>query len=127
MLTLPPSVRIYVGTAPCDMRKQFDGISLVVEQVLRKDPKSGHLFVVFNKRADQVRVLFWDRHGYCLFGKRLERGRFRPPWERDVVSAMVEMEAAELMLILEGIDLAGARRRSRWSPTENIDHALCGS
>jgi transposase len=70
MLTLPPSVRIYVATAPCDMRKQFDGISLVVEQQLQLDPRSGHLFVVFNKRGDHVRILFWDRHGYCMLANQ---------------------------------------------------------
>lgn len=119
MLTLPPSVRVFVATAPCDMRKQFDGIALLVEQGLGHDPRSGHLFVVFNKRGDHVRVLFWDRHGYCLFAKRLERGSFRLPWEREKAQeqASVEMEAAELALILEGIDLRGARRRPRWVPT----------
>lgn len=117
MLTLPSSVRVFVGTAPCDMRKQIDGIALVVQQALGQDPLSGHLYVVFNRRGDHVRILFWDRHGYCLFGKRLERGRFRLPWEQDTTQVSVEMEAAELALILEGIDLRGARRRARWTPT----------
>lgn len=121
MLTLPPSVRIYVGTAPCDMRKQFDGISLLVAQTLGLDPRSGHLFVVFNRRGDHGRILFWDRHGYCLFSKRLEKGRFRLPWQAGTVGATVEMEAAELALILEGIDLRGAKRRARWEPTAKID------
>jgi transposase len=116
MLTLPPSVRIFVATAPCDMRKQFDGLALMVEQGLRHDPRSGHLFVAFNRRGDQVRILFWDRHGYCLFAKRLERGRFRLPWEQGTVGNSVEMPAGELALILEGIDLRGARRRARWQP-----------
>lgn len=120
MLTLPPSVRIFVATAPCDLRKQFDGIALLVEQGLRHDPRSGHLFVVFNRRGDQVRILFWDRHGYSMFAKRLERGRFRLPWEQDAVGASVEMEAAELALILEGIDLRGARRRARWTPETTV-------
>jgi transposase len=118
MLTLPPSVKVYVATAPCDMRKQYDGLALLVEQGLGKDPRSGHLYVAFNRRGDHVRILFWDRNGYALFGKRLERGRFRLPWERDRVDAAVEMEAAELGLILEGIDLAGARRRARWTPID---------
>lgn len=116
MLTLPPSVQIYVATAPCDMRKSFDGISRIVE-ALRLDPRSGHLFVVFNRRGDHVRILFWDRHGYCLIAKRLEKGTFRLPWEQATAGAHVEMEAAELALVLEGIDLRGAKRRARWSPT----------
>lgn len=118
MLTLPPSVKVFVATAPCDMRKQYDGLALIVEQGLGKDPRSGHLYVAFNRRGDHVRILFWDRNGFALFGKRLERGRFRLPWDRDQVGTAVEMEAAELGLILEGIDLAGARRRERWKPAE---------
>ena len=116
MLTLPPSVKIYVATAPCDMRKQYDGLALLVEQGLGRDPRSGHLYVAFNRRGDHVRILFWDRNGYAMFGKRLERGRFRLPWDRDRVGGAVEMEAAELGLILEGIELAGAQRRPRWQP-----------
>jgi transposase len=123
VLSLPPTVRVFVATAPCDLRKQFDGLAVLVEQQLRHDPRSGHLFVVFNRRGDQVRILFWDRHGYCLFAKRLERGRFRLPWEQPAIGAAVEMESAELALILEGIDLRGARRRARWPPGSPVDLA----
>jgi transposase len=126
MLSLPPTVRVFVATAPCDLRKQFDGIAVLVEQGLRHDPRSGHLFVVFNRRGDQVRILFWDRQGYCMFAKRLERGRFHLPWEQPAAGAAVEMEAAELALILEGIQLHGAKRRARWtpsSPASTIDRA----
>jgi transposase len=116
---------VFVATATCDLRKQFDGIAVLVEQGLHHDPRSGHLFVVFNRRGDQVRILFWDRQGYCLFAKRLERGRFRLPWDAPASDAAVEMEAAELALILEGIDLRGAKRRARWAATspETIDIA----
>jgi len=116
---------VFVATAPCDLRKQFDGIAVLVEQGLRQDPRSGHLYVVFNRRGDQVRILFWDRQGYCLFAKRLERGRFRLPWEQPATGTAVEMEPAELALILEGIDLRGAKRRARWTagPPETIDLA----
>ena len=116
MLTLPPTVRVYVATAPCDMRKQFDGIAQLVRHGLEQDPRSGHLFCVFNRRGDQVRILFWDRSGYCLLSKRLERGRFQMPWSGAAPGTQVEMEAAELALILEGLDLRGARRRPRWEP-----------
>jgi len=122
MMTLPPSVRIFVATAPCDMRKQIDGIALLVQQSLGHDARSGHLFVTFNRRGDMARILWWDRSGFCLFSKRLEKGAFRMPWKDGDVGAQVEMEAAELGLILEGIDLRGAKRRQRWAPTE-IDAA----
>jgi transposase len=73
MLTLPPSVKVHIAVEPCDMRKQFDGLALLVEQVLRHEARSGHLFVFLNKRATHVRIIFWDRNGYCLVSKRLER------------------------------------------------------
>lgn len=116
MLTLPPSVRVYVAAEPTDLRKSFDGLSALVAHGLRHDPLSGHLFVFRNRRGDQVRVLFWDRNGYALYAKRLARGRFHFAWKPGTGAPHVEVEAAELSLMLEGIDLAGARRRPRWQP-----------
>lgn len=116
MLTLPPSVRVYVAVAPVDIRKAFDGLSAAVREVLRENPLSGHLFVFRNRRGDRLKILFWDRSGYCLFYKRLERGTFRLPAEVDESASHLEMEAAELSLMLEGIDLKGSRRRPRWDP-----------
>lgn len=111
MLTLPPSVRVYLATDPADMRCAFDGLTVRVQHVLKQDPFSGHLFVFRNKRGDRVKILFWDRSGFCLWYKRLEKGTFRFP---DSVDSSHEVEAAELALLLEGIDLRGARRRPRW-------------
>jgi transposase len=67
MLTLPPTVKLFLATAPVDMRKGFDSLSIVVREVLACDPLSGHLFIFANRRADQVKVLLWDRTGYCIF------------------------------------------------------------
>lgn len=116
MLTLPPSVRVYVSTRPTNMHKSFDGLSALVSGAIGQDPMAGHLFVFFGRRADQVKVLYWDRTGYCVWSKRLERGRFRMPYAVPGPDGCVEIESAELSLILEGIDLAGARRRARWKP-----------
>ena len=116
MLTLPPSVRVYVSTRPTNMHKSFDGLSALARGVIGQDPMGGHLFVFFGRRADQVKVLYWDRTGYCVWSKRLERGRFRMPYATPGPDGCVEIESAELGLILEGIDLAGARRRARWQP-----------
>lgn len=113
MLTLPPAVRVWVSSRPADMRKSFDGLSMVVSG-MGLQPMSGHLFVFFNRRGDRVKVLFWDRNGFCLYAKRLERGTFGRPFGRPGPDGVVEVESAELSLILEGIDLAGARRRPRW-------------
>jgi transposase len=116
MVTLPPSVRLYVATAPVDARKGFDGLSLYVQMQLQLDPLSGHLFIFFNRRSDQVSVLYWDRSGFVLWRKRLERGRFHLPSQLRSGERHVRIEAAELALILEGLDLRGARRRPRWEP-----------
>lgn len=120
MLMLSPTVRVLVCTQPVDMRKSFDGLAGAARTLMAQDPLSGHLLVFFNRRGDHARVLFWDRNGFCLICKRLEKGTFRLPWDRGTdLSRHHEMEPAELALILEGIDLRGARRRERWSPPTN--------
>ena len=113
MLSIPPSVRIYLATEPADMRKSFDGLSALVEGVIQASPYGGHLFVFRNRRGDRMKILMWDRSGFWIFYKRLEKGSFRFP---PATEASVEVEAADLMLLLEGIELAGARRRPRWTP-----------
>lgn len=108
MLTVSPLVRIYLCSEATDMRKSYDGLSGRVKEVIGADPLSGHLFVFFNRRRTQVKVLMWDRTGYCLYGKRLERGRFIYEGQGR------EVEMARLQMILEGIDLRGARQRRRY-------------
>ena len=116
MLSLPPSVRLFVATQPVDGRKGADSLMALVRDVLRQDPLSGHLFVFFSKRRDRVRVVYWDRNGFAMWTKRLEKGRFCPAFSADGNLGASAIEAAELALIIEGIDLAGARRRPRWEP-----------
>ena len=114
MLGLPPSVRIYFSTELADMRKGIDGLRAVVEGTLRQDPYAGHLFIFVGKAKDKVKILFWDRSGFVLYLKRLEKGRFQMP-AVDARRKHVEMEAAQLAMLLDGIDL-NARRLARWSP-----------
>lgn len=116
MLTWPPTVRVFVSLLATDMRRSFDGLAGLTREVIQADPLSGHLFVFFNRRRDRVKVLWWDRSGFAVWYKRLEAGVFRitPPAVEGTPRA--ELEAAELALILEGIDLAGARRRPRFVP-----------
>lgn len=116
MLSLPPSVRLFVATQPVDGRKGPDSLMVLVRDVLRHDPLTGHLFVFFTKRRDRVRIVYWDRTGIAMWTKRLEKGRFCPKFSADGKFTASAMEAAELALIIEGIDLAGARRRPRWQP-----------
>jgi transposase len=119
VLMLPPSVRIFVAAVAVDLRKSFDGLSSLVREQIRADPLCGHLFVFVGRRGDLVKVLWWDRGGFCIFAKRLERGRFALP--RVAAGAVqLEMEATDLALLLEGIDLAGATRRPRWTPRSNL-------
>ena len=117
MLGLPPSVRIHFATALVDMRNGIDGLRAVVEGALKKDPLDGHLFVFVGRSKDKVKILFWDRNGFVLYMKRLERGRFQLPTV-NARTLHVEMEPAQLAMLLDGIDL-NARRLARWNPALN--------
>lgn len=118
MLTLPPGVSVLVATARIDGRKGIDGLSAIVRSQFAEDPLSGSMFVFFTRRADRVRLLYFDRDGYVLITKRLEKGTFRVPWES--ANGRITIEAAELLLVLEGIELKGARRRDRWVPRSRL-------
>lgn len=104
MLSLPPSVRIFVARGPTDLRKSFDTLSALVEQLLRQDPFSGHLFVFFNRKRDRVKMLVWERGGFWLHYKRLEMGSFG-----GVDGG--EISARELFCLLEGIEVVRERVR----------------
>ena len=110
MLSLPPSVRIWLCTTPTDMRKSFDTLAALVRQGLGQDPLLGGLFVFVGRRADRMKILYWDRDGYALWAKRLEQGTFRLP---SAEAGSVTLSGAELAMLLEGIELAGAQRRKR--------------
>lgn len=122
MLSLPPSVRLFVATQPVDGRKGADSLMAIVRDTFRHDPLSGHLFVFFSKRRDRVRIVYWDRNGIAMWTKRLERSRFSFALDAGGSLAARTIESAELALILEGIELAGARRRPRWEPRATKTH-----
>ena len=81
MISIPAGSRIYLACGVTDMRKGFDGLSMLVQDVLKQDPFCGHLSAFRGRRGDLVKILYWDGQGFCLFAKRLEKGRFacRPP------------------------------------------------
>ena len=116
MISLPPSVRIYLCAQPIDGRKGIDSLSALVRSTLHLDPLSGHLFLFVAARGKCARILFFDHNGFVLYTKRLESGRFHVPNEIPEGATHVTLEAADMMLLLEGIDLQGAKRRPRWSP-----------
>lgn len=115
MLMLPSSVRIFVAAEAVDLRRGFDGLAAATRSLIQQDPLSGHVFVFINRRKNRMKLLVWDRTGYLLLYKRLERGTFRLATAPAAGRRHVEMDAGELGLLLEGIDLTGATRRKRWS------------
>jgi transposase len=115
MLSLPPTVRLFIAKGSTDMRKSFDGLAGLVRSYLEDDPLSGHLFVFFNRRMDRMKVLWWDRNGYALYSKRLETGRFSfQKVGQEANPNAIRITGAELLLIMEGIDLSSAGKRRRY-------------
>lgn len=114
MLTLPASVRIYVAAEAVDLRRGFDGLAAAARHVIRQDPLSGHVFAFLNRRRNRIKLLVWDRTGYVLLYKRLERGTFRLATTPVAGARHVEIDAGELGLMMEGLDLRNAVRRERW-------------
>jgi transposase len=117
MLSLPLPVRIYLCTRHADLRKSFDGLAQLVREFLGVDPLSGHLFVFRNKRGDRLKLLYWDSDGLAIWYKRLEQGSFRFPVPSGDDHG-VEIRAADLTMILEGIDLESVKRRKRYRRPE---------
>lgn len=116
MILLPSSVRIYVATAPANLRKSFEGLSNEVRTVLAADPLSGHVYIFLNRARTQVKLLMFTRGGFTIVHKRLERGRFTFPSRVTPEATRVEIDAHELAMLLEGLDLATGRAATRWSP-----------
>jgi transposase len=111
MIGLPGGVRVWLAAGVTDMRKGFDGLAALVQQALLEDPFSGHVFVFRGKRGDLVKLLWWSGDGLCLLAKRLERGRFVWP---QATSGTVHLTAAQLSMLLEGIDWRRPERT--WQP-----------
>jgi len=115
MLSISPAVRIYLAAEPVDMRKGPDGLSALIENKLSEDSFSGNMFVFVSKRGDRVKILYWDRGGFIVFYKRLEKGKFRVPKVGKACTS-VELESAQLSMLLEGIDYSRVRTPIRWEP-----------
>lgn len=103
-------IRVMIYGQPIDMRRSFDGLHALVRHALQQDPLSGQLFVFINRRATQMKVLYWDRSGFCIWAKRLEAGRFLGDWRQAVTR---EIDWTGFKLLLEGIE--PGRRRKRFS------------
>ena len=119
MLSLPPSVRIFVSREPVDMRKGFDSLAQLVRTYLAGDPLSGHLFVFRSKRGDRLKLLYWDSGGLAIWYKRLEVGVFSIPTVGTSIGEHgLEIKAGDFALLLEGIDLSNAKRQKRYQRPE---------
>ena len=101
------TTQIYLAKGHVDFRKSFQGLSIMVESTLRQDVMSGHLFVFFNKRRDEVKILYWDHNGFCLWCKRLEQDTFKV-W--DFTHTSVQIKAQDLQLLLSGFDIRRLKR-----------------
>lgn len=110
-MILTHSVKVCLATQPCDLRKSFDTLSCVVEEQLKEDPLSSKLFVFLNKRADRVKMLYWDGTGLWILMKRLERGAFSRPQGNDPSKPKLQLKPEALEMLLSGIDLKDGFQR----------------
>ncbi|NNB92148.1 IS66 family insertion sequence element accessory protein TnpB [Corallococcus exiguus] len=115
MFALPASVRVVLAVEPVDMRKSIDGLMALVRAEWGEDVYSGHLFAFVSRKGDRVKVLTWSRGGFVLLYKRLETGRFRLP-RVEAEAKAVTLDATQLAMLLDGIDVADVRRPPAWSP-----------
>ncbi len=109
---LPAAVRVFLCTRSTDMRKSFDGLSGLVQECFGQDLLTGHLFLFLNRRRDRIKILYFDRDGLAIWYKRLESGSFEMPGT--TAADGVELQPAQLAMILSGIDMRSARQRKRF-------------
>lgn len=108
MLMLPGGVKVFVATQFTDMRRSFNGLSMMVQEVLEQDPVSGALFVFTNRRKNKIKVLYWDKNGFAVWYKSLAKGVFRLPEKTGCESYPLSL--TDLNLLLEGIELTNLNR-----------------
>jgi transposase len=112
MLSIPPTLSIFLYTQPTDMRKSFDGLSGMVRSELAADPLDGSLFLFVNRRRDRIKILHFDGSGYWLYYRLLEAGTF------EVIPAKgksAQIDSTQLAMLLAGVSLVGVKRRKRYS------------
>lgn len=115
MLNLPRSLKVWIATESVHMGKQHDGLMALVKSRFGDDPFSGNLYVFVGRRGDRAKVLWWERGGFVVYYKRLEKGRFRLPKYKPE-QARISLDGAQLAMLLDGIDLARVSRPEAWAP-----------
>ena len=111
MLSFPAAISIYLCKEATDMRRSFDGLAMMVHCIIKQDPLTGHVFVFRNKRGNMLKLLYWDRDGYAIWYKRLEKGTFSWP---DHISDNAVIDYRELAMMLEGITVSSRRKKTRF-------------
>ena len=111
MFSPSDSVSVYVCLEPTDMRRSFDRLAGMVQEIVLQNPLSGHLFVFVSKRKNMLKILFWDRTGYCQYEKRLENGTFGIPFSEDEQQRSMCISAEQLRLMLDGIDILSSKKK----------------
>lgn len=107
MINLPAGCQIYLAMDPINMHASFDRLALLVEEIIQQSPLNGHLFVFRNRQKDKIKILWWDRNGFWIFYRRIEKGRFKIP---KVTQDCIELSYEDLRLLLDGIDISKLQR-----------------
>ena len=115
------NVRIWLCTQPTDMRKSYDSLCALVKNQLQEDPLSGQLFAFINRKGTQIKILYFDRSGYCIWSKRLEQGAFRHHWQHAIKHALSWID---LQLLLKGIDQTSVRSFKRYHHQQAVKNRL---
>lgn len=114
-------MNIWLYTQPTDMRKSFDGLAALAKNKIGENPLSGHLFVFINRRQTHIKVIYFDRSGYCLWAKRLEQGRFN--YDKTAAEKQA-LSWTQLKMIIEGIDLKNTLQRKRYHHPKALESAI---
>jgi len=117
MLNFPSAVKIYLCKQLTDMRRSFDSLAMMVGEIIKQNPLSGHVFIFRNKRGNCLKLLYWDRDGYAIWYKRLEKGTFNIPAN---IKEDYGLEHHQLSMMLEGIEFTGIKRKKRFSLSTNL-------
>jgi transposase len=112
MLSFQAHLKVFVATAPCDLRASFNGLWAAAQERLGEDPRSGALFVFGNRRHNRIKLLYFDGTGVCVLSKRLERGTFHWPQSAGEPNAKLRLAPQALQLLLDGVDLKDGARRA---------------
>jgi len=122
VLSLSPSIQVFMAVEPVDLRKGFDGLSAAVQTVFDRNVLDGHLFLFLNRRRDRIKILWWDRDGLAVFYKRLERGSYEVP-RHAPDSKRLRLDATQLSLLLSGVQLDSVKHRPRYALAKSSDSA----